>query len=185
MRFWMIGAMLLAACATAAHEQADGAVPVDAPRAADAPIDDAATYACTSSDTCAGATSLGSVSGDTGSQKLTASGTRAAWFRVRVTENDTGIGGVPEQLRVTLTSPASADFGVFVYVNTGSDVVECSTTVGTTTTNGKVEQTHAEWGETGTFANGSDDSRDVSIEIRPVSGTCGPDQMWQLSLQGN
>jgi hypothetical protein len=185
MRSWMIGALGVAACATAGHEQPDGAPPaVDAPQAVDAPID-TAMYACTSNDTCAGATLLGSVSGDTGNQQLSVTGTRAAWYRVRVTEDDNGIGGTPETVRVTLTSPANADFALFVYINTGSDALECSQTVGTTSVNGKVEQTHAEWGETGAFANGSDDSRDVSIEIRPVSGTCAADQTWQLVVQGD
>jgi hypothetical protein len=175
----------IAGCATAGREQPDGQVPMpDAPVLLDAPID-APPYACTSNDTCAGATSLGSVSGDTGADQLSTTGTRAAWFRVRVTEDEGGFGGVAEQVHVTLTSPATADFGLFVYVNTGHDVVECSRTAGTTTTNGKVVQTREQWGETNGFGNGSDDSRDVSIEVRPLSGTCAPDQMWQLSIQGD
>jgi hypothetical protein len=186
MRLGIISATFaVGACASAGREQPDGAgINPDAPERIDAPIDTPA-YACTSNETCGGATSLGSVSGDTGSQQLSAMGTRAAWFRVRVTEDDNDIGGTPENLRVTLTSPASADFAVFIYLDPTSDVVECSQTVGTKTTNGKVDQVAAQWGETGAFANGSDDSRDVSIEIRALSGTCDPDQMWQLSVQGD
>jgi hypothetical protein len=181
----MISALGVAACATAGHEQPDGAVPVpDAPLPTDAPID-MSSYTCTSNDTCASATLLGAVSGDTGNQQVQVTGTRAAWYRVRVTEDENGLGGTPETVHVTLTSPANADFAVFVYVNTGSDALECSQTVGTTNVNGKVVQTNAEWGETGAFANGSDDSRDVSIEIRPVSGTCAADQTWQLVVQGD
>jgi hypothetical protein len=161
----------------------DAAVP-DTAMSVDAPID-ASSHICTSSDTCDGATSLGSLSGDTGSQQVTAMGTRAAWFRVRVTENDGSVTAVPMQLHVTLTSPATADFAPFVYINTDTDVVECSRTIGTTTTNGKTRRIDAEWGETGSVANGVDDSRFASIEIRSLSGTCGPDQAWQLVVVGN
>jgi hypothetical protein len=50
--------------------------------------------------------------------------------------------------------------------------------------NGTTDTNRAEWGE-GAIANGSDDSRHVSIEVRPVSGTCAPGQTWQLEVEGN
>ena len=42
-----------------------------------------------------------------------------------------------------------------------------------------------QWGETGIVANGSDDDRDVMIEVRNVSGTCAVGQNWTLALIGN
>ncbi len=147
--------------------------------------DAAPASACPSGATCTGATVLGSVSGDTANQKLTASGHQSAWFRVRVTENFDDITGLTLRVGAKLTSPTGgADYDVFLYVSTGQDVLECSTTSGSTTSTGTVNNVHAEWGE-GLFANGADDDRDVSIEVRPVSGTCTAGQPWQLEVEGN
>jgi len=122
---------------------------------------------------------LGSIGGDTGSDKLTAMGHQSAWFRVRVTEDS--INSIPLRLSAKLTSPAAVDFDVFLYVNVGTDAVECTTRVGTTTTSGSVDTTRAVWGDTGF----SGDDRYVSIEVRPVSGTCATSQTWQLEIIGN
>jgi len=158
--------------------------PVDARPDAPPPVDAMMVDQCPSAATCQTAMALGSVSGDTGNAKLSAMGHQSAWFRVRVTEDDSDIPGLTLRVGAKLTSPATVDFDVFVYVNAGSDVVECSTTVGTTTTNGTVNETLAEWGE-GIVPNGSDDSRNVSIEVRPISGTCDPTKPWQLEVEGN
>ena len=187
-----------AGCATAAKDQPGGGTP-DAgkgdnpnptPDAAlvDAPMmmtDAPSGTTCASAMTCASATMLGSVSGDSGNVKLTASGHQSAWYRVRVTEDDSTPFGLSLRAGAKLTSPSGAQFDVFIYLNTGSDVVECNTTVGSATTAGATKTVHAEWGESGTFSNGSDDGRNASIEIRPVSGTCAPNQMWQLEVEGN
>lgn len=128
---------------------------------------------------------LGSVSGDTGNQKLTATGYQSAWYRVRVTEDDSAIAGLTLRVAAKLTSPATPMFDVLVYVNTGSDVIECSTTRGTVSMNGNTKQVRVEWGE-GAIANGNDDGRNVSIEIRPLATTgCSPGAMWQLEIEGN
>jgi hypothetical protein len=184
----LLAASVLVACASAdtgsgttvdaATGGRDGGV--DAPR----PID-AALATCAGTDTCQGAMMLGSVSGDSGNQKLTASGYRGAWFRVRVSEDVDGIGGLSLRVAAKLTSPANIKFDTFVYVNSGSDVVECSSTTGTVTTSGNTKQVRAEWGE-GTIANGADDDRNVSIEVRPISTSgCSMAESWQLEVEGN
>jgi len=181
-----LGLTLLASCATAGGVDPglDGST-IDARTGFDAaPAVDAVSSVCPSAATCPTAMMLGSVSGDTANMKLSAMGHQSAWFRVRVTEDDSDVIGLTLRAAAKLTSPATVDFDVFVYVNTGSNVVECSTTVGTTTTTGTVNETRAEWGE-GTIANGSDDGRDVSIEVRPISGTCAVGQTWQLEIEGN
>jgi hypothetical protein len=171
----------LTACASAG--KGDHGVPVDAPiKQPDAR--DAAVNECPSTDTCAAAISLGTVSGDTGNMKLTAMGYRAAWFRVRVTEDNNGINGKPLRMSAQVTSPAGEDFDAIVYLNAGSDAVECSTMVGTSSTAGNVKITKAEWGE-GSVPNGSNDSRNVSVEIRPAGSACAPAQMWQLEIAGD
>lgn len=154
--------------------------PVDAP-----PPIDAVESQCASSATCTGATALGSVSGDTGNTMLQASGYQAAWYAVRVTEDDSGPFGTPMNLTVQLTSPAGTNYDLFLYVDTGSDVVACTTPSAMSTSTGTSDLAHLTWGETGTFANGSDDSRTVSIEVRPVSGPCTPGSPYQLVVTGD
>src|SRR3954471_5816730 len=97
---------------------------------------------CASAQTCTGAMMLGSVSGDTGNAKLTASGYQSAWYRVRVTEDDSDVFGLTLRVGANLTSPSGAQFDVFVYLNTGSDVVQCTTTVGSSTTSGSTKTVH-------------------------------------------
>ena len=179
-------AVVLAGCASAGApgEAADAAL--DAPGKRDASIDapgDAAN-ACPSADTCTGAMMLGTVSGDSQNQKLMMTGYQSAWFRVRVTENDNNFPGLTLRVASKVTSPAGVMFDTFVYVNAGTDVIECSTTTGTKSNTGATTQVKAEWGE-GFTPNGNDDSRNVSIEVRPLSSNCSPSAMWQLEIEGN
>jgi hypothetical protein len=140
---------------------------------------------CTSTALCSSATTLGMVSGDTGAMTLSASGYQSAWFRVRVTEDYRDAPGLALRVLAKLTSPAGAGFDVFVYVNATSDTIECNTTTGTVITSGNVKEVRAEWGE-GFIPNGADDSRHVSIEVRPAGGTsCTMGQTWQLKIDGN
>ena len=89
------------------------------------------------------------------------------------------------QLTAQLTSPASENYDVFTYVNGGTDVIECNTPTGTASTSGTTDTLAIHWGESGTFSNGNDDSRTVSIEIRPIGTTCSSSQLWQLSVRGD
>lgn len=186
---------LAAGCATAAKgEEGNGkldasiGVTPDAPmqNMPDAAMPDAPQQSvCASTQMCSSAMMLGTVSGDTGNAKLTAMGYQSAWFRVRVTENDSNPFGLTLRVGAKITSPSGAAFDTFIYVNGGSDVVECTTTTGTTTTAGNVKTVHAEWGE-GTISNGNDDGRFASIEVRPAAGAaCGPAQTWSLEVEGN
>jgi hypothetical protein len=181
----LAGPALIAACASAGSGGIDQ-VPPDAAPPADTPppIDTPPVDVCPSADTCAAALMLGQVSGDTGNQMLTAMGHQAAWFHVRVTEDNNDIIGLTLRAAARLTSPAAVDFDVFVYVGAGSTAIECTTTAGTTTTNGAVNETRVEWGE-GAIPNGVNDGRTISIEVRPISGTCAPGQVWQLVVEGN
>ena len=86
---------------------------------------------------------------------------------------------------IQLTSPPGTNYDVFVYLNTGSDVVECTTPRASGTSTGTTDQAHVTWGESGTFSNGNDDSRTVSIEVRPVSGPCSASAPYQLVVFGD
>jgi hypothetical protein len=128
---------------------------------------------------------LGTVSGDEGNVKLTASGHQSAWFRVRVTEDDSELLGLSLRVASKLTFPASVGFETYVYVNANSDVAaECAITTGTRTTVGNLQTVKAEWGE-GALSNGSSDSRNVTIEVRPVGTNCSAAQTWSLEVEGN
>ena len=179
---WGLACALLGACATAAPNEAP---PVDAPKSIDAPPQiDAPVDLCASTSTCQAATDLGSISGDTGSDMVTANGYQSTWVKVRATEDDSGLSGRKLTVTAQLTSPANASYGVFVYVNSGNDVIECTTPSGTPSTSGSTETVKVKWGE-GSIPNGSDDSRTVSIEVRPMSSTCSAAQPWQLVVLGN
>ncbi|HEX4451768.1 MAG TPA: hypothetical protein VH143_12905 [Kofleriaceae bacterium] len=156
-------------------------VPMDAPHEIDAPM---MTQTCTTAATCATATALPGMGGDEdGGGSVSESGYQAAWYSVRLSETDSGLGADPMSIYTTLSSPAGASFDVFVYVDTGNDDLDCATPTGTVTTSGTTETSNMEWGETGTFANDSDDSRTVSIEIRPKSGDmCTSTATWSLSI---
>jgi hypothetical protein len=167
-------------CSTAAGSRVDAG-----PGAGDAaPGDAAQAIGCGSNDTCAIATTLGTLSGDTTQQALTARGDRAAWLRVRVTENDTTVTGHALRVLAKLTPPTGIDFEVVLHVNVASDVLECTTPLGVATTSGTMKQVRASWGED-VVADGIDNGRDVSIEVRPISGTCAAGATWQLSIEGN
>ena len=187
-----VGLAVLGACAQASAPGSglppDASGKVDAPRSIDSSLptaDAPAADMCASAATCTAAVNLGGVSGDTGEDMLMASGYQAAWYSVRVTENDSGVFGVPQELLTELTSPASEMYDLFVYVNTGSDVIDCTSATGSIMVSGTTESSSLTWGETGTFSNGNDDSRTVSIQIVPKAGTCSPASPWQLVVYGD
>jgi hypothetical protein len=182
-----MAAVLATGCAQAGQAvqpDATGQGSADAFVQKDAAVDTPVGDVCATTDTCQAAMTLGAVSGDTGAQTLMASGFKAAWLRVRVTEDDSGVFGVPLSVSIRLTSPANVNFDVFAYLNAGNDVVECTTPLAQhITNNGTIIPL---WGETGTFSNGNDDSRSVSIEVRPTAGAnCSASAMWQLQFIGN
>lgn len=185
--YGLLCAVLATACASASSpgELADAAIDSGKRDAAiDAPNPEGPNL-CATSQTCAAAMMLGTVSGDTGNAKLTASGYQAAWFRVRVTENDEDVPGLTLRVASKLTFPAGVGFETYVYVNSSSDVPsECAITTGTRATVGNVQTVKAEWGE-GAFPNGVSDSRNVTVEVRPVGTNCSMPAMWQLEVEGN
>ena len=130
--------------------------------------------------------SLGSVSGDTGSGHLQTGGMKPGWVKVRVTEDDEGIGGTSMRVRAVLQAAAGTDFSLFAYLNPGSDVQECSSSsIFSMNPAGQLEEVSLEWGETGWTANGKDDDRWVTFEVRYVSGDCLNAGMWKLDVYGN
>jgi hypothetical protein len=142
------------------------------------------TTSCAAPNTCMGATDLGMVSGDTGADVKSATGTGSKWFTVRVTEDDSGLTGVKLWMKATLSSPAAANYDLYVYVP-GSDTRECSAVSKSSTLSSTTDTAGVEFGEGGTFSNGSSDDRTVTVEVRHVSGPCSASDQWALTINGN
>jgi len=173
---------LCVACGNVASTPSTDAAPSNEPATTDAgaqPTD------CRSGQACSGAALLATLAGDANQSVVTARGSRSAWLRIRATESDGSAVGHPMRVETTLRSSGPAEFEVLVYVNPAADLVECTTPGGSSSTAaGRAAIASVAWGET-TVANGSDDSRDVVIEVRPLATTCSVKDAWELTIAGN
>ncbi|MGD0526930.1 MAG: hypothetical protein ABSE49_17420 [Polyangiaceae bacterium] len=156
----------------------------------DASTADGGQSACgVSPDQCAAnATFLGSVAGDESGSPVAVSGYTSEWLRLDETEQDDGPLAAPMIFTATLTSPPGMNYDLYAYLGASGGVgnIECMTVKGQSTNPaGEQDQVSFEWGETGTFANGVDDSATVMIEVRWVSGACTNTQNWSLSAHGD
>jgi hypothetical protein len=139
---------------------------------------------CDGPTTCLTATSLGNVNADTGGM-LSGMGQTAEWLSVQAIENNNGLTGQRMRLKVTLTSPASTNFDLFVYRNGGGTQPECMAVSGSSTTT-STDVVSIDWGETdGALPNGVSDNALVTIEVRAAAGaTCVAGQTWSLDVVG-
>jgi hypothetical protein len=135
---------------------------------------------CAAPSPCSGATHLGNISGDTGAESKTASGSTSQWFKVRVTENEHDVFAVELWMKAQLISPPGSNYDLFVYVGGG-----CSAPSGQSVATTATDTVSSKFGESGTFSNGGDDSKDITVEVRHVSGPCNASQPWTLNLLGN
>ena len=127
---------------------------------------------------------LGTFGGDVSGATLTATGSTSEWLSVDATEQDSSPLAVPMKLTATLTSPAGANFDLYAYLGSKS-AVQCTMVKASSTNTSGTDTLSFQWGETGTFANGSDDSAWVALEVRWVSGTCSSADTWSLSTHGH
>lgn len=139
---------------------------------------------CAATNTCMLSTDLGAVSGDKGTDVKTAEGSGSKWFKVRVTEDSSSVLGDSLEMKAELTSPAGANYDLYVYVPS-SDTIECSAVTKSSTLTGTLDTAGVEFGEGGGVANGSDDDRTVTVEVRHASGPCDPAAKWKLTITGN
>lgn len=141
--------------------------------------------ACNSPNACLGATIMTDVSGDSGSDVSTISGTTSQWVKIRVSEDDSNVFANDLELKLTLTSPPGTVFNMRVYLASDGSSQKCTGPDRTTTSTTTSATTSIEWGESGTFSNNNDDDRTVTIEIFNTSGTCAAGQTWTLRAEGN
>jgi hypothetical protein len=140
---------------------------------------------CAPTNTCQTAEDLGSISGDTGSQTVTSTGFASKWETIKVTEDNHALLGQKLKISVTLTSPAGANFDLFLHLSSSPTDQACGPNPQAQSVHTSGDDTASlSWGE-GTISNGNDDSRNVAIEVRYVSGVCDPNSTWTLTLQGN
>ncbi|HOR36235.1 MAG TPA: hypothetical protein PLN90_14815, partial [Polyangiaceae bacterium] len=134
---------------------------------------------------CQSARDIGTVRGDKGSDSLQVTGATSEWLRVRVLEANESVVGQKLKVTITLQPANQTNFDLFVFVNKGSDVIECSDLAGSSMeTLSKPDTVSVSWGE-GSVANGDDDHRWVSIEVRHKTGECDTTKKWTLTVKGN
>lgn len=115
---------------------------------------------------------LGTVSGDTGQDSVSVSDIGERWYRLRLTENNDGV--VYLSAQIVLTSPQGSNYDLFVYC------LACGGSLaGSSISSGSTDVVTVRWDDD----FGADDSADVLIEVRYVSGTSNAN--WQLSATGN
>ncbi len=149
------------------------------------PQDAGSDAAPVSTTTCLAPRDLGSMPGDNGATVLSAQGDCNDWIRVRVIESQNGAIGTEMKAKLLLTSAPGTNFDMFVYVDIPVDKLECTTSMfNSQEPAGRDDVVSLAWGE-GTVANGNDDSRTVSVNVRNKGATCDPALKWKLSVQGN
>jgi hypothetical protein len=139
---------------------------------------------CDGNTTCMTATSLGNLNADTGGM-LSAMGETSQWLQVSAVENNNGITGQRMRVKVTLTSPSTTNFDLYVYRNGGGPTPECNAVAASSTTT-SVDTVSIDWGETdGGVANGVKDDALVTIEVRAAPAVmCVAGQQWTLDVVG-
>ncbi len=146
---------------------------------------------CAASDpsACPGATSIGKVSGDTGGDTVTSTGTDSGWVTVKVSEDDSSLFSSKDlRVQLTLTSPSSENFDLYVYegktVKDGGGV-ECSSVAGSSTNAGTTDVVNLTWSDNHPIG-GADDTRTITVEVRAASGVkCDGTSSWTIKVEGN
>lgn len=133
--------------------------------------------------TCATATVIGQVSGDTASPDLGVDGTEPTWVSLQVTEDNDALTGEAVSFTATLASPPGVDFDLYVYRGASGGSTGCGGVAQQSTSAGPTDVVHMSWGEGG-VANGIDDRAWVAIEIRPKADVCDDMASWVLTIEG-
>ena len=122
---------------------------------------------------CSSAEYLGSVSGDEGAGLLSRNGWGEAWFRVRITEDNTS--SLYLSAAITLFVPSGVDYDLYVYCESCAGSPAGSSTNGT----GQTDEVVVRWEDRFVL----DDAHDILIQVRYYSG--GSANNWTLQILGN
>ncbi len=141
----------------------------------DAEVD--ATVVCGEETTCLVPRPLGSVSGDSGKDRVEDSGHLSTFFSVTATEDD-HFPLVPRRLRLSITLASSgADYDLYVY----PEGTGCTGQTQSSTDGGLTENVEVSWSDT----QGQDSGRTVLIEVRHREGVCDISRPFSLVVVGN
>ncbi len=147
--------------------------------------DGASPNPCDAPTTCPTVRDMRTISGDETGPSVAARGYRSEWLKIRVTENNDSMTSRPAmRAKYTLISPPDANFDLYVYMASKNEqtLIECNNVTNSSTSTSPTDIAYTELGD-GTFS--SDESRNITIEVRFVSGTCRPDAEWNLLVEGN
>jgi len=168
-----------------AEAQADDG-PADAGEEPSADVQEEPAPTCTAQVLCPDGKNIGNISADTQAQKVTVDGTVSEWLLVRALEDDSGLTAVDLSVRFTLNSPPDANFDLYVYMaGTAQQTdIECATLTKSSTNATGSDVVLLTWPDKQGLG-GQEDGRNISVEIRWVSGACPPASGWSLLVEGN
>ncbi len=138
--------------------------------------------------TCATARAISNVKGDQGMEVSTAGGTGSEWIQLIVTDTE-GVGtNQPMGAAFVLTSPAGANYDLFVYQPTPSGgkataPKDCGVAPKSSQNTVGDDSVTLSWNDDQNFiGETAGDGLVISVEVRHISGDCGA---WSLTVTGN
>ncbi len=146
----------------------------------DASSTDASTTSaavCGPYNTCAAPFELPSISGDDHSEWTGAAGSETAWLKVRLREDEHGLSAKPLKAQLWLEQPANAIFDLYVYDGCGSQIASGIDAAKSNVINLEFPDNKS--------LSGSDDSKDLYVEVRYRSGLCSSESAWTMYIVGN
>lgn len=136
---------------------------------------DGGVVSCNATNTCSSATSLGSISGDKGSDVVSKTGYLSGWYKVSVTEDDSQLfTRIDLKTQFSLGSPIGSNYDLYVYDS-------CSTVVNQSTNLTGTDSVAASW----TDQAAHDDGQTLYIYVKYASGECKSSSTWSLQGRGN
>jgi hypothetical protein len=138
--------------------------------------DGGTTVSCNATNTCSSATSLGSMSGDTGSAIVTKTGYLSTWLKIDVTEDDSSwLSAHDLSAQFSLGSPVGSNYDLYVYDG-------CSTLINQSTNLTGTDSVSASWVDQ---RPAHDDKKTLYVYVKYQNGDCKSSSPWSLQVRGN
>ena len=133
---------------------------------------------CTPSNACTNSVDLGSIAGDDHSEWTGATGYQGSWLKVRLREDEHGLTAKSLKAQLWVEHATSSIFDLYVYDACGGTPLALSTDVASS------HVINLSFPDNKSL-NGSDDSRDLFVEVRYRSGVCSAQTPWTMYVVGN
>lgn len=138
---------------------------------------------------CAMASDIGSVSGDTdpSQNSITYTGTTSQWLVVNVTEDSNSVVEHDLMAKFTLTNPPGTNYDLAVYVDPSGTPTSrsCQTVSGQSQNAAGMDDVVGITWDDNQVSQPNIDTRLVSVKIEWVSGPCGAGNGWSLRVDGH